>query len=258
MERLSMYQIREILRLRWERQLGVRQTAQALGVSRGVVSKTTIRAGLAGLDWTAIEALDDAELHRKLYGGPWKGHGRAEPDPIAMHVELRRPGVTLELLHLEYLREHPDGYRYTAFCDRYRRWQKARGLSMRQVHRAGEKAFVDYSGKKGHFTDAATGSRVDVEIFVGVLGASSYTFAEATLTQQLPDFLGSHARMFEYFGGVTEILVPDQLRSAVSAPDLYDPGVQRTYGDLARHYGTTVMPARPRKPRDKAKVEVAV
>jgi len=173
-------------------------------------------------------------------------------------MELRRPGVTLELLHLEYLQEHPDGYRYTAYVDRYRRWLKKRGLWMRQVHRAGEKLFVDYSGKRPHFVDPESGQRVEVELFVGVLGASSYTYAEATLTQRLPDFLGSHVRMFRYFGGVTEMVVPDQLRSAVSGPDLYDPAVQRTYGGLARHYETVIVPARPRKPRDKAKVEVGV
>jgi transposase len=166
--------------------------------------------------------------------------------------------VTLELLHLEYLKAHPDGYRYTAYCNRYREWQKKRGVWMRQLHHAGEKAFVDYSGKRPHLIDPQTGERVDVELFVGVLGASSYTFVEATLTQRIPDFVGSHVRMFEYFKGVTSMVVPDQLRSAVSRPSRTEPQIARTYGDLGRHYGTAIMPARPRKPRDKAKVEVAV
>jgi transposase len=179
-------------------------------------------------------------------------------DEVYIHTELRRSGVTLELLHIEYLDAHPEGYRYTAFCDRYRAWQKKSGVWMRQVHRSGEKTFVDYSGKRPSLVEPGTGERVFVELFVGVLGASGLTFAEATLMQRIADFLGSHGRMFEYFGGVTEIVVPDQLRSAVTVPSRSAPGIQRTYADLGRHYGTAIVPARPRKPRDKAKVEVAV
>lgn len=259
MERLPMHRAREILRLRWVLGLGVRQVASSAGVGRSVVSKTAARAQAAGLDWVALEALSDTELDHRLYGPPCAPtKGRAEPDPLYMHTELRRPGVTLELLHLEYLRAHPDGYRYTAYCDRYRAWQKRLGLWMRQVHVAGEKTFVDYSGKRPSFIDPATGERIDVELFVGVLGASSLTFVEATLTQRVADFVGSHVRMFEYFGGVTQVVVPDQLRSAVSRPSRSAPLIQRTYADLGRHYGTAIVPARPRKPRDKAKVEVAV
>jgi transposase len=240
--------------------LGVRQAAASAGVGRSVVSKTTVRAELAGLDWAAVEALGDSELERRLYGAPCapSAPGRAEPDPVYLHTQLRRPGVTLELLHLEYLEAHPDGYRYTAFADRYRAWLKKRGLWMRQVHRAGEKTFVDYSGKRPHLLDPSTGERVVVELFVGVLGASSYTYAEATLTQRVPDFVSSHVRMFAYFGGVTEVVVPDQLKSAVTVPSRSAPLIQRTYSDLGRHYGTAIVPARPQKPRDKAKVEVAV
>ena len=254
-----MHKIREILRLRWVLGLGVRQAAASAGVGHTVVSKTASRAESAGLDWATVEKLTDTELQRRLYGAPCAPTtGRAEPDPVYIHTELRRPGVTLELLHIEYLDAHPEGYRYTAFCDRYRAWQKKSGVWMRQVHRAGEKTFVDYSGKRPSLVEPATGERVFVELFVGVLGASSLTFAEATLTQRIPDFLGSHGRMFEYFGGVTEIVVPDQLRSAVTIPSRCAPGIQRTYADLGRHYGTAIVPARPRKPRDKAKVEVAV
>jgi transposase len=259
MERLPMHQIREILRLRWVLGLGVRQAAAAAGVGRSVVSKTSNRAQRAGLDWSAVEVLSDVDLERKLYGTPQRSASlRAEPDLAYIHAELRRPGVTLELLHLEYLQSHPDGYRYTAYCNRYRAWQKKVGVWMRQVHHAGDKSFVDYSGKRPHLIDSQTGERVYVELFVGVLGASSYTFAEATQTQQIPDFVGSHVRMFEYFGGVTKTVVPDQLRSAVSVPSRSEPLIARTYSDLGRHYGTAIVPARPRKPRDKAKVEVAV
>lgn len=254
-----MHKIREILRLRWVLGLGVRQAAASADVGRSVVSKTANRAERAGLDWAAVERLSDAELECKLYGAPCAPKtSRAEPDPVYIHTELRRPGVTLELLHLEYIESFPKGYRYTAYCDRYRAWQKKRGLWMRQVHRAGEKTFVDYSGKKPSFIDPSTGERVFAELFVGVLGASSFTFAEATQTQRVPDFIGSHVRMFEYFGGVSEIVVPDQLRSAVSIPSRSMPGIQRTYADLGRHYGMAIVPARPRKPRDKSKVEVGV
>jgi transposase len=207
MERLPMHRIREILRLRWVLGLGVRQAACAAGVGRSVVSKTSTRAERAGLSWTAVEALSDTELERKLYGEPQpSAAGRAEPDPVYIHTELRRPGVTLELLHLEYLQAHPDGYRYTAYCDRYRQWQKKRGVWMRQVHHAGDKSFVDYSGKRPSVTDPQTGERVPVELFVGVLGASSYTYAQATQTQRIADFVGSHVRMFERLPTLADVL----------------------------------------------------
>jgi transposase len=183
---------------------------------------------------------------------------RAEPDPVWIHRELRRKGVTLELLHLEYLSEHPTGFRYTAFCDRYRRWVNHQSVVMRQVHRAGEKGFVDYSGVRPHYIEPSTGERVEVELFVAVLGASSLTYAVATPTQRLEDFVSGHVKAFEYFGGVPRITVPDQLRSAVSVPCRYEPTIQRTYQEFGRHYDTAIVPARPGKPRDKAKVEVAV
>jgi len=164
-------------------------------------------------------------------------------------------GVTLELLHLEYLERHPDGYRYTRFCDLYRRWLERRRLSMRQVHRAGEKCFVDYAGQKPRLIDPTTGEVIAVELFVAALGASNYTYAEATLTQQVPDWIASHARAFAFFGGVTAAVVCDQLKSGVVVPCRYEPGLQRTYEDFAEHYGTAILPARPAKPRDKAKIE---
>ena len=259
MERLAMSDTREILRMRWALGLSVREASRGTGASTGVICKMVKRAERAGLTWEAIEALTDADLEQRLYGGPkWVRASRAEPDPSFIHQELRRPGVTLELLHLEYLEEHPEGFRYTAFCDRYRAWHARTGIVMRQVHRAGEKVFVDYSGKRAHFTDPRTGETVDVELFVAVLGASNYTYVEATLTQRIADFIGSHTRAFAYFAGVPKMTVPDQLRSAVSTPCRYEPTINRTYAELGRHYGTAIVPARPRKPRDKAKVEVGV
>ena len=259
MERLAMSDTKEILRLRWSVGLSVREVSRATRASTGVVSKTVARAKSAGLTWALVDALGEAELERRLYGGP-KGvrTSRAEPDPSFIHRELRRPGGTLELLHLEYLEANPDGFRYTAFCDRYRAWHARTGMVMRQVHRAGEKGFVDYSGKRPHFTDPRTGEAIECELFVAVLGASNYTFAEATLTQRLPDFIGSHTRAYTYFCGVPKMTVPDQLRSAVSVPCRFEPTINRTYAELGRHYGTAIVPARPGKPRDKAKVEVGV
>lgn len=237
----------------------MREVARGAMVSLGVAQKIASRAAAARLTWEAVEALDDVALEERLYGRRASPtDDRPRPDPVYMHRELRRVGVTLELLHLEYLEQHPTGLRYTAFCDVYRRWHAKAGIVMRQVHRAGEKCFVDYSGKKPSYVDPQTGEHIEVELFVAVLGASSYTFVEATETQQVPDFLASHTRAFAYFDGVTEITVPDQLKSAVVKSCRYEPGIQRTYATMAAHYGTAIVPARPYKARDKAKVEVGV
>lgn len=258
-ERLEMSRIREVLRLRWSLALSVREAARGAGVSVGVAQKIGARAAAAGLTWSDVGELDDATLEARLYGVPVKqGDERPRPDPVEIHRELRRTGVTLELLHLEYLERHPRGLRYTAFCDEYRRWLSAKALVMRQVHKAGEKAFVDYSGKRAGYIDRETGERVEVELFVAVLGASNLTYVEATETQQVPDFIASHVRAYAYFGGVPQMTVPDQLKSAVVRACRYEPGIQRTYAEMARHYGTAIVPARPYRPRDKAKVEVAV
>lgn len=257
-----MSKVREILRLRLELQRSVREVARALGVSVGVVSSVTSRAIDAQLDVAGIASLDDEALEAKLYGGrsasSRRDPSRPVPDPVWIHTELRRSGVTLELLHMEYLESHANGYRYTAFCDVYRAWLARQQLSMRQVHRGGEKLFVDYSGKKPRVVDPSTGEVREVELFVAVLGASSMTYTEATETQRAEDFVASHVRAFAYFEGAPSMVVPDQLRSAIGRPCAYEPGVARTYGELARHYSTAIVPARPGRPKDKAKVEVGV
>jgi transposase len=229
-------------------------------VSTGVVDKAVCRARAAGLSWAEIDGLPESELEAKLYGtGKASGRSdRAQPDPVYMHQELKRVGVTLELLHLEYLQEHPDGYRYTQYCEAYRRWRARKPMWMRQTHKVGEKTFTDYSGKRPRIIDASSGEVVEVELFVAALGASSYTFVEATRTQRIEDWLSSHIRMVEFFGGVTTMVVPDQLRSAVAIPCRYEPGITRSYAQWAQHYGTAIVPARPSKPKDKAKVEVTV
>jgi len=258
-ERLPMRKIREILRLRWMLEYGVRQTALSASVSTGVVSRTTQRAQAVGLTWELAEAMTETALEERLYGRSLPpGAARAEPDLAWMHTELKRPGMTLELLHLEYLAQHPEGLRYTAFCERYRRWKRRRKVTLRQPHKAGERLQVDFSGRRPWLTDRETGKRTQVELFVGVLPASGLIFAKATRTQQLADWVNVHADAFEYFGGVTRAIVPDQLRSAVSAPDAYEPTINRTYSELARHYGTAIVPARPAKPQDKGAVERAV
>jgi len=259
-ERLSMRNIREVLRQKWVLKKSHREAARSVGISAGAVGSVMVRAQELGLDWEQTCQLSDEALEQRLYGSkPGIAAPRPPlPDPAYIHVERRRPGVTLELLHLEYLEKNPGGYRYTQFCEHYRKWLKKRRLSMRQVHRAGEKLFVDYSGKKPHVVDPKTGECTEVELFVAVLGASNYTFAEATRTQRGPDWIASHIRAFEYLGGIPGAVVPDQLRSGVTQPCRYEPGVQRTYEELAQHYGTAVLPARPGTPRDKAKVEVGV
>jgi transposase len=251
-ERLSMRRTREILRLKWDLGRSHREVARSLAVSCGTVAGTMRRAREAGLDWTAVEALTDEELAGRLYPREAQGPRSPErplPDCAAIDVERRRPGVTLELLHLEYLERHADGYRYTQFCEIYRRWLKRRGLT---------KLFVDYAGKKPHIIDPKTGECIEVELFVAVLGASNFTYAEATLSQRGPDWIASHVRALQYIGGVPGAIVPDQLKTGVTAACRYEPGIQRTYEELAEHYGTVILPARPARPRDKAKVEAAV
>ena len=249
---------REIVRQKWLLGRAHRAIAESVGVSLGVVTKTLQRASAAGLTWEAVQRVEDEELERRLYPHAAAEAERPEPDCVWIHRERHRPSVTLELLHHEYLEQHPNGLRYTTFCDRYRAWLGRRGLVMRQVHAAGEKVFVDYSGKRPRIVDAATGEVTDVELFVAVLGASNLTYVEASYTQRGPDWIASHVRALEYFGGVPGALVPDQLKSGVTRACLYEPETQRTYEELAEHYGTTVVPARPAHPRDKAKVEVAV
>lgn len=257
-QRLSMRRAREILRQKWELKRSHREVAESLGVSVGAITGLIHRAFSRGLSsWEVIAALSEEALEAQLHD-PKKTLDRPAPDCLWIHTERQRRGVTLELLHLEYLAQHPTGYRYTQFCEYYRRWAKKRKLSMRQVHRAGEKLFVDYAGMKPTVVDRMTGEAREVEIFVAALGASSFTYAEATETQRSADFIASHIRAVEFFGGAPQVIVPDQLRSGVSVPCRYEPVPQRTYEEFAEHYGATIIPARPRKPQDKGKVEVAV
>ena len=256
--RLLMRKIREALRLKHERGLSHRAIAQACAIGVGTVTLYLKRTAQQGFGWPLPAELDDAALEARLFPRPVPVRDRVRPDCAYIHRELKRDGVTLQLLWEEHLQVHPSGYRYTQFCEFYRRWVKRLRPSMRQIHRAGEKTFIDFSGKRPSLVDRRTGELRPVELFVSVLGASSLTYAEATETQQLPDWVNAHIRMAEYFGGSTTMWVPDQLKSAITRPCRYEPGVNRTYEDLAAHYGAVVIPARPRKPRDKAAVENCV
>lgn len=258
-ERLSMRNVREILRQKLELGLPHRAVAAAVGVSNGAVGTLLVRWKHLGLDWDSVKELSEDELEQRLFGPRLPSTAaRPMPDMLWIHRELKRPGVTLELLHVEYLEQHTDGYRYSAFCEHYSRWLAKQRLSMRQEHRAGEKLFIDYSGKRPSVVDAVTGEKREVELFVAVMGASSYVYAEATWSQKLVDFVGSTTRALEYLGGVPSALVIDNLKAGVTKADRYEGDVNRTYAEMARHYGTVVLPARPYKPKDKAKVEVSV
>ena len=252
-----MRKIREILRLLWCLDFGLRKTARACRVSHSTVSEYQRRAEDAELSWEEVEQLDSGTLERRLF--PLEDSpSRPLPDWSKIKQELARPGVTLQLLWEEYKEPHPDGYQYSRFCDLYGAWREKLDLCMRQDHKAGEKLFVDYSGMTMSVLDPKTGEPRQAEIFVAVLGASNYCYAEATWTQSLPDWIGSHVRAFEFFGGVTEVVVPDNLKSGVTKPCRYEPELNATYQDLATHYGTAVIPARVRKPQDKSKAEGGV
>ena len=254
-----MRKITEVLRLKFAAGLSHEKIARAVGLSKGAVTKYVSLAEARGLSWPLPPELDEAALEVRLYPPRDGAHDRVEPDYGAMHTELRRKGVTLQLLWAEYVAEVGEGaYRYSQYCERYRRWVKRQKRSMRQVHRAGEKLFVDYCGPTVAVLEGAGGPGRAAQIFVAVLGASSYTYAEATWTQSLPDWIASHQRAFSFFGGVPELVIPDNLRAGVAKADRYAPEPNATYRELARHYGTAILPARPYKPKDKAKAEVGV
>lgn len=250
-----MRKIREVLRLRYEGGLSARQVAASVQIARSSVGEYERRLAAAGLSWPLPEDLSDTALERRLFPPPPLVPSVTRPVPhwVAVHEELRRPGVTLMLLWEEYRAVHPQGFAYSWFCEHYRQWAGKLDLAMRQTHRAGEKLFVDYAGQTAEVVDRDTGEVREAQIFVAVLGASSYTYAEATWTQALPEWIGSHVRTFAYLGGVPEVVVPDNLKSGVHRACRYEPDLNPTYAELAAHYGVAVVPARVRKPRDKAK-----
>jgi transposase len=254
-----MRKIKEVLRLKASG-MSNRKIAQSCGVSRPTVGEYLQRASRAGLTWPLPEELSDVTLEYQLFPDPPTPAQRdpALPDWLYTNQELKRKHVTLFLLWEEYRAQHPKGYQYSWFCERYRQWTGTLDRVMRQDHRAGEKLFVDYAGHTIPVVNQHTGEIHEAQIFVAVLGASNYTYAEATWTQNLSDWIGSHQRALEFIGGVPEIIVPDNLKSGVTRAHLYDPDINPTYQEFASHHGVAVIPARVRRPKDKAKAEVGV
>ncbi len=256
-----MRKIREILRLRYAEKLNQRVTALSVGVSPTTVYKCEIRAKEAGLSWPLPEEMDDAQLEALLYPPPVASTEiRAPLDCEHLYRELRqRKGVTLMLLWQEYKAANGEAaYQYSQFCEHYRHYCETLEVVMRKHYRAGEKGMVDFSGDGFVVLDSETGKEQKAELFVAVLGASNYTYAEAFPSQELRYWIEGHIHAYEYFGGVPEITIPDNTKTAVVRPSFYDPELNPTYREMARHYRTAIIPARPRKPRDKAKVEGAV
>lgn len=256
-----MRKIRDVLRLHHERGLGQRDIAAGCAIARSTVAEYLRRAQHVGLEWPLPEGVDDLELGRRLFPATTASpEPRTQPDFQYLRNELsshKNVNLTLAQLWQEYREQHSDGYQYSRFCDLYRRWLGKRDYSMRQDHRAGEKLFVDYCGGLP-LVDLATGELIKTQLFVGVWGASNFTYAEASLSQELPAWIGAHTRAFEYFGCVPHLLVPDNLKSGVQKACLYEPQINATYAEMTDHYGCAVLPARPRRPRDKAKAEAGV
>lgn len=262
-ERLDMRFVREILRLHFSCGQSSRQIAKQ-GYIRTTARDYIARANKNSLtSWAMIEPLTEEQLEVRLgfkmiTGLTWLAKTKVMPDWGHVHREFtRHKHVTLALLWQEYLEENPGGYQYSQYCEHYRRFSKKLSVVMRQEHKAGEKSFVDYCDGLA-ITDPETGAKIATHLFVGCLGASSYTFAEATFTQSLKDWISSHVRMYAFFDGVTEITVPDNLRSAVKKPCFYEAVINESYQEMARHYGTVIIPAHVRKPKHKAKVEANV
>jgi len=255
-----MRKIKEVLRLKWAHEQSNRHIAKSCSISHSTVADYVLRAKLAGLSWPLDPDLDDAAIENLLFPATDKQatEKRQMPDLEYLYREMKKKSVTLQLLWYEYKQANPDGYQYSQFCNLYRQWVKKLDLTLKQEHRAGEKLFIDYAGQTVSIVDPKTGEITEAQIFVATLGASNYTFAEASLAQDLPSWIKSHIHAFEFFGAIPEILVPDNLKAGITNPCRYEPDINPTYQDLAEHYDTTVIPARSRKPRDKAKVESAV
>lgn len=260
-ERIAMRLVTEVLRLKHSAQLSHRQIARALRIGVGTVANYLAAAERVGLSWPLPEGMDEAALTNTLWP-PSESVFEPQfvtPDFAYIHQELKLKGVTRQLLWEEYCEKNPGrAFQYTRFCTLYRDWRNRLKVTMRQTHKEGEKLFVDYAGQKVSVVNASTGEVREANIFVAVLGASNYTFAEATWTQSLIDWIGSHIRAFNFFGGVPLLVIPDNLKSGVTKACRYEPLLNTSYFEMLSHYETAALPARPYKPRDKAKVEAGV
>lgn len=260
-----MRKVKEVLRLRFECNLSEREIARSCQISRTTVTDYLRRSAIARLNWAEAAALGEVQLVERLFPvmpavDKLSSIQRPAPDYEYIYKQLRtyrKFNLTLAQLWMEYKEAHPDGYQYSQFCEHYRHWRGKLDYVMRQEHRAGEKLFIDYCDGLS-FVDPLTGEIILTQLFLAVWGASNYTYAEATLSQTLPDWIGSHVHAFEYFRRVPRVLVPDNLKSGVSQACKYEPELNPTYTNMAEHYGCAVLPARPYRPRDKAKVEAGV
>ena len=257
--RITMRQIRETLRLHLQSNLSYNEVGRALMISKSVAGKYVSLARVAGVDWAIAQTLTDEELETRLYRPalPRRSY-QLTPDFAQVHQELKRAGVTLQLLWEEYAKDNTLAYKYTSFCVKYREWAMGLKRSMRQIHIGGEKLFVDYAGQTMPIIDASTGEITKAQIFVATFGASNYTYACATARQTTADWVGAQIQALEFFGGVPRLIVPDQARALIKKPDRYDPQPNRLYDEFATHYGCALLAARPAHPRDKPKVENAV
>ena len=257
--RAAMRKVREVLRLVLGERLSRRQVGAAVGLPYTTVTDYVDRARRVGLGWPLPDGLDDRDLEARLFPSVAASlTTRPQPEWAEVHRELHSKGVTLQLLWMEHKERCPEGYQYTQFVHHYRRWARQLDVVLRHEHHAGEKLFVDFAGQTLPIVDAATGTILQAQLFVAVLGASNYTYAEATLSQELPHWVGAHVHAFAYFGAVPEIVVPDNLKAGVTRAHRYEPDVNATYAEMAAHYGCAVIPTRSHKPRDKAKVEAGV
>jgi transposase len=257
-----MRKTKEVLRLRFELGLGLRQIARSCSLGLGTIHEYLQRAKAVGIGWPLPEGWDEEKLESVLFGDAQSrtvDPSKAAPDFSAIHEQKQRHRhVTLQLLWEEYKQAHPDGYGYSRFCELYQRWRNKLDVVLRQEHQPGEKMFVDWAGSTIPIHDAQGGPLQAGHLFVAVLGASSYTYAEATSDEQLSNWIGAHVRAFEFYQGVPALVIPDNTKTGVTKACRYDPDLNPTYQELAAHYGVGVVPARPYKPRDKAKVEIGV
>src|SRR5665647_445410 len=257
--RITMRQIRESLRLHLQANLSYNEVGRTLKISKSVVGKYMSLARVAGVDWSVAQTLSDQELESRLYRPALARNSKQQlPDFAHVHQELKRAGVTLQLLWEEYAKDNNLAFKYTSFCVKYREWAMGLKRSMRQTHIAGEKLFVDYAGQTVPIIDASTGEITKAQIFVAAFGASNYTYACATARQTTADWIGAQVQALEFFGGVPRLIVPDQARALIKNPDACDPQPNRLYDEFATHYGCALLAARPAHPRDKPKVENAV
>ena len=253
-----MRQLKEIARLHLTQSLGIREIARACNIAPSTSQSYVSRLEESGLDYVAIDSMDEDELRDLFRGKPQEKQKKPFPDLQYLAREMRKKGVTLQLLYEEHSQDHPDGYRRTQFFQLYKDWVKKANPTMRLNHKAGDKVFIDFSGDKPSYCDPETGVITEVELYVAVAGGTSYTFATAVPSQKIEDFCRATIEMFEFFGGCSRCIVLDNLKSGVTHACYYDPEINKTFADLADHYDVAVLPTRVKKPKDKAKVESGV